>query len=136
MEGIQNETDPGRSRPPVSRSTREHKHAGAVRASGLKKVRRVSNWSLAALVVGVGATTGALTHTIHSPSFGTTSATNAGTVANSSSGTGVAASSPSLTNAVATTSASGVTTLVAKNSTGMPNLVNSSRVVTSGSGDS
>ncbi len=34
------------------------------RASGLRRVRRVANWSLAGLVLGVGATAGALAHSM------------------------------------------------------------------------
>lgn len=84
------------------------------RESGLHRVRRLSNWSLAALVVGVGASTAALARTIPVATTGTvTSATPSlltGSSTGSSTSTGQA---PTLTGPVATTSASGVTTAVA-----------------------
>ena len=82
--------------------------AGSSRETGLKRVRRLSNWTLAALLVGVGATTAGLARTIPTGTTSTVTAGNSGT-AGSSSATGHQ-SSPALNSPVATTSASGVVT--------------------------
>ena len=79
------------------------------RNDGLRRVRRLSNWTAAALVVGTGATAIALAHNavpVAPPAFpGTTtsSTTAAGAATHGSSG-------PQVGHTVATTSASGVTT--------------------------
>jgi hypothetical protein len=85
-------------------------HAGAAspgRADGIRHVRRLSNWTAAALIVGTGAATVALAHqalpaatAVPSPA----SAAGAGAGASSTAG------GPSVGHTVATTSASGVTT--------------------------
>ena len=79
------------------------------RRAGLRRVRRMSNWTAAALIVGTGATTVALAQ--HAISVGTPAA------AGSSSSAGVVttagtqgANGPLVSHSVATTSASGVTT--------------------------
>ncbi len=77
------------------------------RDSGLRRIRRLSNWSFAALVVGVGATAGALARTVPAATAGTTTVTNAGHV--TSTVGGVAQQPPSVHAPVAMTSASGVT---------------------------
>ena len=83
---------------------------GSARNVGIRHVRRMSNWTAAALVVGTGATTLALAHhafPISAPAAGAASATTTGV------GTAAAAqgaSGPQVSHAVATTSASGVTT--------------------------
>lgn len=84
------------------------------RVLGLSAVRRWSNWSLAALVVGVAGGTAALTRTIPShaaaPTASTPSATpGAGTAVPAA---GAAAPAPTASRPVAVTSASGVTTYV------------------------
>ena len=83
--------------------------SGRVRRAGLRRVRRMSNWTAAALIVGTGATTVALAH--HAISVGAPAA------AAPSSSSGVVtkagtkgATGPRVSHSVATTSASGVTT--------------------------
>ena len=84
--------------------------ARSVHDSGLRRVRRMSNLSLGALVVGVGATTGALASTIPAANPGASAVANRGVVTSSASGTSQPA--PTVATPVATTSASGVTTSV------------------------
>jgi hypothetical protein len=108
--------------------------AQSVRDSGLRRVRRMSNWSLGALIVGVGATTGALASTIPVATAGTTAVTNTGGTA--SSVNGVSQRAPSVTTPVVTTSASGVTTSVASTSSVTAATGGTGRVVATGSGDS
>jgi hypothetical protein len=108
--------------------------ARSVRDSGLRRIRRWSNWSLAALVVGVGATAGALARTVPAATAGTTAVTNAGTVTSSVGGVGQQA--PSVTTPVATTSASGVTTSVPGTSGVTVPTGGNGRALASGSGDS
>jgi hypothetical protein len=107
--------------------------ATSVRDSGLRRIRRMSNWSLAALVVGVGATTGALARTVPSATAGTTAVTNSGTV---TSMVGGAQQAPSVHTPVATTSASGVTTSVSGASGVTVPAGSNSRALAGGSGDS
>lgn len=83
--------------------------SGRARRAGIRRVRRMSNWTAAALIVGTGATTVALAH--HAISVGAPAA------AASSSSAGVVttagtqrANGPQVSHSVATTSASGVTT--------------------------
>jgi hypothetical protein len=78
------------------------------RRDGIRRVRRMSNWTLAALIVGTGATTVALAQHAFP-----TAATTAGT--STTAGVGTAAtthggSGPQVTHSVATTSGSGVVT--------------------------
>lgn len=108
--------------------------AKSVRDSGLRRVRRMSNWSLGALIVGVGATTGALASTIPVATAGTTAVTNTGGTA--SSVNGVSQRAPSVMTPVVTTSASGVTTSVAGTSSVTAATGGTGRVVATGSGDS
>jgi hypothetical protein len=83
------------------------------RRDGIRHVRRMSNWTLAALMAGTGAATVALAH--HSFPTATTAGT-ATTAAGATAGTGTTAgpaahgaSGPQVTHSVATTSGSGVT---------------------------
>jgi hypothetical protein len=97
---------PGFADSPASRGP------GAARADGVRRVRRMSNWTLAALVAGTGAATVALAHNAF-PSAATSSgtaataggATTAGTAGSASTATG-----PQVNHTVATTSGSGVVT--------------------------
>ncbi len=79
------------------------------RRDGIRQVRRMSNWTLAALIVGTGATTVALAHHAF-PAAATTAGTSSTAV-----GTGAAVATngttagPQVTHSVATTSGSGVT---------------------------
>ena len=82
---------------------------GQARKVGIRQVRRMSNWTAAALIVGTGATTLALAH--HAVPVGASAATSASST--TSAGTTVATqgtNGPRVTHSVATTSASGVTT--------------------------
>jgi hypothetical protein len=78
------------------------------RRDGIRHARRMSNWTLAALIAGTGAATVALAH----HAFPT--ATTAGTAASAVTGAGTAstahgASGPQVGHSVATTTGSGVT---------------------------
>ena len=79
------------------------------RGHGIRHVRRMSNWTAAALIAGTGAATIALAHNAVPsavPQAGTTSATTTGTgAAAPAHGSG----GPQVTHSVATTSGSGVT---------------------------
>jgi hypothetical protein len=82
-------------------------HTGSARDVGIRHVRRMSNWTAAALIVGAGATTVALAHhavPVAAPAAGAVSATGAGTT------TATQGAGPQVSHTVATTSASGVTT--------------------------
>ena len=93
---------PGSSRnPPTDRTAQS-------RAAGLRRVRRMSNWTAAALIVGTGATTLALAHhafPIAAPTATSASATTGVGTTAVTNGT----SGPQVSHSVATTSASGVT---------------------------
>ena len=83
--------------------------AGRARKVGIRQVRRMSNWTAAALIVGTGATTLALAH--HAVPVGA----SAPTAASSTTGAVTPAATqgtngPRVSHSVATTSASGVTT--------------------------
>ncbi len=79
----------------------------ADRRDGIRHARRMSNWTLAALIAGTGAATVALAHQAF-PSAATTAGTSA-TAAGATAATAHGASGPQVSHAVATTSASGVT---------------------------
>ena len=95
-----------RTRLPGYEPATNERPVGVPRESGLKRVRRLSNWTLAALMIGVGATTAGLARTIPT---GTTSTVTAGHTGSGglSSVTGHQ-SAPAVNSPVATTSASGV----------------------------
>jgi hypothetical protein len=94
----------------------------------------MSNWSLAALVIGSGATTGALAAATHSKAVGTAAVTT--TAGTPTSAAGAVQGGPTLGSPVATTSASGVTVSAAAQQGGLPSPANSGRVTPTGSGDS
>ena len=78
------------------------------RSDGIRQVRRMSNWTLAALIAGTGAATVALAHNAFPGA-----ATSAGTVSTAAAGaaaTANGATGPQVTHSVATTSGSGVVT--------------------------
>jgi hypothetical protein len=80
---------------------------GPTRADGVRHVRRMSNWTAAALIVGTGAATVALAHhaiPVTAPAAGTASATTGAGTAATTQGKG----GPQVSHAVATTSGSGV----------------------------
>jgi hypothetical protein len=96
--------------------------AHQLRAEGVSAVRRWSNWSLAALVVGVAGSTAALARTIPShpastpttvvPPDGTTGSTPATGSAGTTTAPGASTAAPSVAKPIAVTSPSGVTTYV------------------------
>jgi len=84
------------------------------RRDGIRHARRMSNWTLAALIAGTGAATVALAH--HAFPAATGTATTAAGPAGATAATGTTASpgthgasGPQVTHSVATTSGSGVT---------------------------
>ena len=83
------------------------------RRDGIRHARRMSNWTLAALIAGTGAATVALAHQAFpaATAAGTTAAgtTAAGTTGAGTTATAHGASGPQVGHSVATTSASGVT---------------------------
>jgi hypothetical protein len=82
--------------------------AGPTRADGIRHVRRMSNWTAAALIVGTGAATVALAHQAFPAS---TTAAAAASTAGAGTKAASTAGGPSVSHTVATTSASGVTTM-------------------------
>ena len=106
MEEHSRKPDRRRTRLPGSVVATDPSRLGSPRESGLQRLRRLSNWSLAALVVGVGATTAALARTIPATTSSTVAvATPRSTTTSSTTGN---QSSPKVTSPVATLSASGV----------------------------
>jgi hypothetical protein len=82
------------------------------RRDGIRHARRMSNWTLAALIAGTGAVTVALAHQAFptATAAGTTAATTgAGTTGAGPTATAHGASGPQVGHSVATTSGSGVT---------------------------
>jgi len=131
MEKLPYETDPERSSRYAGDTGRP---TAETRNDGLRKIRRMSNLSLAALVVGIGATTGALAAATQSKAVGTAAVTTrAGTP---TSAAGAIQGGPTLGSPVATTSASGVTVSAGAQQGGSPSLANSGRATPTGSGDS
>jgi hypothetical protein len=78
------------------------------RREGIRHVRRMSNWTAAALIVGTGAATVALVHhavPVAAPTAGAASAATGIPITSATTG----ATGPQATHSVATTSGSGVT---------------------------
>jgi hypothetical protein len=86
---------------------------GRARHDSIRKARRMSNWTAAALVVGTGAAAVALAHQSFpaaAPAVGTAGqAGGAGTAAGLAGANPQGASGPQVAHSVATTTASGVT---------------------------
>jgi len=103
-----NRGDPGGWVPlPESGEPRPAERAGAGR-DGLRQARRVSNWTAAALIVGSGTAAVALAH----QAFPAAAPAASGPLAGAGAPAGApAAGAPQVTHSVATTSASGVTTI-------------------------
>ena len=98
----------------------------ADRRDGIRHARRMSNWTLAALIAGTGAATVALAHHAF-PAVAGPATTAAGATAATGTTAGPAAhgaSGPQVTHSVATTSGSGVTVTTTKHT------VNGKTVVT------
>jgi hypothetical protein len=81
----------------------------SARAGGVRRMRRASNWTAAALIAGVAAATGYFAH--HQPAA--TPAT--GTVTTVPGGTAASPQKPSLNTPVATSGGSGVTVTTGPN---------------------
>ncbi|MGO9222080.1 MAG: hypothetical protein ACLP5E_30585 [Streptosporangiaceae bacterium] len=77
------------------------------RRDGIRHARRMSNWTLAALIAGTGAATVALAHQAFPTA--TAAGTTAGTTGAGTTATAHGASGPQVGHSVATTSGSGVT---------------------------
>jgi hypothetical protein len=77
-----------------------------VRSDGVRRLRRMSNWTAAALILGTGAATVALAH--HSLPGSTTAAGTAATTGIGGTAATNAAGGPQVSHSVATTSGSGV----------------------------
>ncbi len=81
--------------------------AAPTRAEGVRHVRRMSNWTAAALIVGTGAATVALVH--HAiPTTAPAASTVSGPTGAGPAGTTNGAGGPQVSHAVATTTGSGV----------------------------
>jgi hypothetical protein len=78
------------------------------RRDGIRRARRMSNWTLAALIVGTGATTVALAQHAF-PTAATTAGTTSTAVGTGSTAATNGTTGPQVTHSVATTSGSGVT---------------------------
>ena len=107
MEKLPYETSPNVRAGTLGDTGRRPPAPETIRNDGLRKIRRMSNWSLATLVVGIGATTGALAAATHSKTGGTAAMTT--TAGTPTSAAGTVQGGPTLGRPVATTSASGVT---------------------------
>ena len=92
---------------PDQRDWASRAQPAADRRDGIRHARRMSNWTLAALLAGTGAATVALAHHAF-PSTATTAGTST-TAAGATAATAHGASGPQVSHSVATTSASGVT---------------------------
>ena len=82
------------------------------RRDSIRRVRRMSNWTAAALIVGTGAAAVALAHQTFpaaAPVAGAAGQAGAATSAGRTGASPLAAGGPTVTHSVATTTASGVT---------------------------
>jgi hypothetical protein len=80
-------------------------HAAQARRDGIRRVRRMSNWTAAALLVGTGATAVALAHHAFPATTSAAGTTSSGVVTTGAQGTGA----PQVSGPVATSGGSGVT---------------------------
>lgn len=78
------------------------------RRDGVRHARRMSNWTLAALITGTGAATVALAHNAW-PSAGATAGSSSATTATGGQTAVSGTSGPTVSHSVATTSGSGAT---------------------------
>ncbi|HVA07354.1 MAG TPA: hypothetical protein VNG12_11500 [Acidimicrobiales bacterium] len=129
-----NDTDPEQTSKYAVPTGRRTPGADAIRDNGFQNIRRMSHWSLAALVVGVGATTGALAASTHSKAVGTAAVTTS--IGSPTSTLSTAQGGPTVGSPVATTSASGVTISTSASQGGSPSGTNSARLTVAGLGDS
>ena len=101
--------------PPYPDDTSFARQAGMTRDGGVRRVRRVSNWTAAALIAGVAATTGYFAHASQTaaPTGGAATGTataGTATVGTATAGTGAHKACPAAP--VATSGGSGVTAAV------------------------
>jgi hypothetical protein len=90
-----------------SRAGDQPDRVAPTRAEGVRHVRRMSNWTAAALIVGTGAATVALAH--HAiPTTAPAASTVSGPTGAGPAGTAQGAGGPQVSHAVATTTGSGV----------------------------
>jgi hypothetical protein len=90
----------------------------AARENGVRQLRRMSAWSAAALIVGTGAATAAFAHGF-TPAAQATGSAAAGTSAGTAGASAATAhGGPAVAHSVATTSASGVTTVTTTHTIG------------------
>ncbi len=129
------EADHGRSNGHIGRTAHVPSAPETARNDGFRKIRRMSNWSLAGLVVGMGATTGALAAATHSKAVGTAAVTTTVT-GTPTSATGAVQGGPTLASPVATTSPSGVTVSTAAAGGGSATHASTGRVTPAVAGDS
>jgi hypothetical protein len=85
-----------------------HRQPAPDRRNGLRHARRMSNWTLAALIAGTGAATVALAH--HAVPTATTAGASTTAPGAGTAAAAHGASGPQVTHSVTTTSGSGVTT--------------------------
>ncbi len=97
--------------PPKSRSAGGSRGMGRTRDAGVRRVRRVSNWTAAALIAGVAAATGYFAHHAAPAAPARTSVTGVpgSTSAGVPGSTSAGVQKPSLSAPVVTSSGSGVT---------------------------
>lgn len=96
---------------PGSSQSAPENEARQTRTEGLRRVRRMSNWTAAALIVGTGAAAVALAHNaVPGTASAVPAASASSTTANGTTAVTNGASGPHVAHSVATTSASGVTT--------------------------
>ena len=104
------EARPGRVRLPRFDEALAVQQAAVVRDGGMRRLRHVSNWTAAALIAGVAATSGYFAHA----NAATYAAATSGVAATAPASVGTAATAgathrPSISTPVATSSGSGVT---------------------------
>lgn len=96
------------------------------RDGALRRVRRTSHWSAVAIVLGVGATTVGLAHELNPTTQATTAVGGSSSSALPATPSAGSSTAPKLGSPVATTSASGVTTVVGSTRSGSATAVSQS----------
>jgi len=106
---------PGRIRLPLFNDAASVRHAAIARDSGIRRLRRVSNWTAAALIAGVAAASGYFAHA--APIVPATNVVTATAPASTGTVPGTT-HRPSVSAAVATSAGSGVTVGASGSSSG------------------
>ena len=101
------------------------------RAEGIRRVRRTSNWTAAALIAGVAVTTG---YFAHAATVASQQATSPGTVSTGQPGTAVPGHKATANNPVATSGGSGATGQAGTGASGHQANANHTVVTSGGSG--